>query len=187
RTPERAASLPRSSGTGASCRVRTSWISPNRCAISSRRLPLTASHIIDAEATEMAQPLPSKRRSLSRSPSSRNVTCRRSPHNGLWPSAELSAGSRRPNILGLLLWSRMTSRYRSCRSISPTTSRKYLVCLAERGDQRVDVRLPRVTAERRARRRGDVEEFHHWHGTVMPGTHGHAFRVEDGAEVVRVD
>ena len=50
--------------------------------------PLTwISHIIEAEALDMAQPAPSKRMSATRSPSRRRDTERRSPQRGLWPLA----------------------------------------------------------------------------------------------------
>ena len=65
----------------------------------------------------------------------------------------------------------------------PNTSR----ALAERGDQRVDVGLARIAGERRTRRGGHAEEFHDRHGAMVPGTHGHAFGVENGAEIVRMN
>ncbi len=55
----------------------------NSLSISARLLPLMASVIIDAEAVEIAQPLPSKRTSSTRSPFIFSDSDSRSPHSGL--------------------------------------------------------------------------------------------------------
>ena len=75
----------------------------NSCAISPRPLPVTASVISEAEATEMTQPWPSKRTSRMRSPSRFTYTVSRSPHSGLWPSALVSAGASAPKLRGCRL------------------------------------------------------------------------------------
>src|SRR5579872_920907 len=98
RTPERAASLPRLESAAASCWVSRLWTLPNNSPTCALSLPLTASVIRDAEAVEMAQPLPSKRTSSMRSPFILRNTVRRSPHSGLWPSARASGRSRVPKL-----------------------------------------------------------------------------------------
>ena len=51
---------------------------------------------------------------------------------------------------------------------------------------RFDVGIVAVTGEGRAGRGGHVEEVHDRHGAVVARADGHALRVEDGAQVVRM-
>src|SRR5581483_5804829 len=103
RTPESAASLPREVSGPAFCCVNRECTRPYRDRTVALSLPLTASVMSEAEAVEMAQPLPSKRMSSMRSSLRRSHTVRRSPQSGLCPSACESLASILPKLRGRLL------------------------------------------------------------------------------------
>src|ERR1700753_1523043 len=135
----------------------------NSPSASARVLPFTASVISEAEAVEIAHPCPSNRTSSILSPASLSRSVNRSPHRGFTPSALASAASSGPKFRGRRLWSRITSRYKSFRS------------MAVLGEER-----PGAGGGRHP------EEFHHRHGAVMAGTYRDAVLVEDRAEIVRM-
>ena len=63
----------------------------------------------EAEAREMAQPVPVKRASCTVPSATFTWSTRWSPQSGLSPSAEAVAPSSGPKFRGRLPWSRMTS------------------------------------------------------------------------------
>ncbi len=77
--------------------------------ISAADFPFTSPVMTEAEAREMAQPLPSKRTSESTPPSTRAWMVIRSPQSGFSPSARWVSSGSGPKLRGRLLWSRTTS------------------------------------------------------------------------------
>src|SRR6202050_3161699 len=72
------------------------------------------------------------------------------------------------------------------RSACATSSSEDLLHFAEAGDQRVDSLFGVVESDRGARGGGYAEPLQHRLRAVMPGAHGDALAVEDGAHIVRV-
>ena len=97
------------SGAASGSEVTSWWKRSNSASTSATVLPFKASVISDADAREMAHPVPSKVTSVMRSPSISRNSVRRSPQSGLKPSHVRSAHSSLRKFRGRRLWSRMTS------------------------------------------------------------------------------
>src|SRR6476620_7123340 len=160
----------------------------------------------EAEAREIAHPVPSNVTCLMRSPSRSRNTVSRSPHRGLNPSHTRSASSSRRKFRGVRLWSRMTSWYSSRRSdtiwlqapgcgpdyelrttdYELRTSSKQLVRFVKRSDERVHITARVVEREGRTGRRRDPVAVHDRLRAVLASPNGHAFVVEHRTDIVRV-
>src|SRR3569623_1246113 len=102
RTPSSTVSLPSAalSASAAAGLVTMSWKRSNSATASATFMPLRRSVINEAEAVEMAQPMPSKRRSTMTSSSTLRYRFKRSPHSGLWPAAKRLAFASLPKLRG---------------------------------------------------------------------------------------
>ena len=153
-------------------------------AIAARSLPLTASVISEAEAVEMAQPLPSKRMSSTAlAVQAHEHACSRSPHSGLCPSA---CASRRVELAEIARAAGCDRGSRRGRDPSgPSAEHLARLARAPRPARRRPPRCCSSANEARAVA-GTPKNVHHRHGAVVAGAHRDALGVEDRAEVVRV-
>src|SRR3990167_7052814 len=151
-------------------------------AASSSVFPVRASVISEAEAWLMEQPLPWLIRRERVCPSSRPVTSRSSPQNGLTPWAVRSAGSARPWFLGSRKCSRMISRYSS--SVRDTV--EDLLGVDEGAGEGVHLVRVIVDVEAGAGGAGHPQCAHERLAAVVPGPHGDPLGIQQLAEVVRV-
>jgi hypothetical protein len=90
-------------GVASSFPVTRSWKRSNSRIASPRLFPATAAVMSEADAFEMAHPLPRKLASAITSPSRRSHTVIWSPHTGFLPSARRSASSIARKFRGLAL------------------------------------------------------------------------------------
>ena len=188
RTPESAASLPSSSRHRRAHRAASARRARRRtgAATSARDLPLTASVSSDADATEIAQPLPSNADvgdaiAVELHVDRQLVAAQRIEAR---PRAR-SAGSSLPKLRGLPV---VVEDDVAIEVFEVHASAEHLARVARAPRPAASISVARVVErERSARRCGHAEELHHRHRAVMSGAHRDAFGVENRAEVVRVD
>ena len=148
-------------------------------------MPLSSSEAIDAEAWEIAQPWPWKRRSSMRSSLTRMCTPSSSPHSGLCSSASRSCGLELAEVPRALVVVEDVVAVEVVHQA--VTARRPRARPSSAVDERVDVGGLVVDADARARGRADAEAAHQRLRAVVAGADADAVAVDQLGDVVRVD